>query len=273
MKKVFLKSTANDFKGALDFIKSFGVGYKLLETSNSLAVEGAGLRYIFAKERFYKSHLMLLSMVKKNVRDNLKKVAVGDQREQNLFEINEKHFPGLTGTIKNLNETDLSKAYITSAFLLGLIDKNIYDLLAKQHKRFRLRILGAIASRKFVREFDKDGNLIKSYFEQDDELRNAWFAIVNYTNNVMREVKRTMDYAFVFYWFDNIAGFGDYSNRFKSLGFETKSNLINIKYKRLQSAVAVYVINDTRLFYFPSSILVPKHDAKNLISEFSDIPF
>jgi hypothetical protein len=142
----------------------------------------------------------MLSVVKSEVRKSLPGLnLVGDQRR--CFSV---RYPAFTGRELVVDELDLSAAYLTSAVNLKLISPKTKAKMLKLPKRWRLRILGAIARRRSVVEYDAVGVQLSRVVEFDAELRRAWFAIVTNVDDTLRRLAVKLGSDFVFYWYDNL---------------------------------------------------------------------
>ena len=79
-------------------------------------------------------------------------------------------------SIKNVLEMDIVKAYYQVAHNLGYIDEDFYKKTLKLPKYIRLRLLGSIATRKIIEDFEGD-QLISVKTKTNEKMRNIWFNI------------------------------------------------------------------------------------------------
>jgi hypothetical protein len=105
--------------------------------------------------------------------------------------------------IPEAHEYDCTKAYIESAYVLGYLSEDIYRELVEGDKSLRLRILGAIATKK-DRFLFKDGVEVNSSSVKNDLMRQVWFHICKYLDNCMWQFKKALGDDFLFYWVDGI---------------------------------------------------------------------
>lgn len=237
------------YTSAQDFFKSLRQEFSLIETGHSISLVNSNFKWILSDTRFYSKHLKVLAQLKREVHLNLKKIDGFNDRRRKLYALNEGYFNRGAGELDDVTEMDLSAAYVSSAFFLGLISKTLYETLLHLHKRFRLKVLGAIAARKRVRNFDIDGTLTEERIDEDIDLRRAWFAIVEHTDEFMQCIQKELEGRFIFYWYDNLFGYDlptDISSKYR---FMVKLRPAMLKYQYFHRSLAIHV-DDGRVFWF-----------------------
>lgn len=125
-------------------------------------------------------------------------------------------------------EVDISSCYINTAYIYGVIDKDIYTQFSNLPKQKRLRLFGAIATKKTVCEY-VDGNIIlEKNVTPVPILSLAWAFIVNKTFEVFTTEIIPKLNSFQFFWVDAFF-FHDKEetekvvNEIKKLGYSSKS--------------------------------------------------
>ena len=100
-------------------------------------------------------------------------------------------------------EADISMCYYVTAFKLGFMSEQMYELCKGLPKSHRLKLLGAIATSKTFRRYE-DGQIVFETVLEDETLRMAWFKICFYVGQAMQTVKDALKDNFLFYWVDGI---------------------------------------------------------------------
>ena len=106
-------------------------------------------------------------------------------------------------SIKNVLEMDIVKAYYQVAHNLGYIDEDFYKKTLKLPKYIRLRLLGSIATRKIIEDFEGD-QLISVKTKTNEKMRNIWFNICLKLDEIIIECEDAIRDYFLFYWVDGI---------------------------------------------------------------------
>jgi hypothetical protein len=99
-------------------------------------------------------------------------------------------------------EMDATQAYIRAAALLKIFPRRLLARLRKTDKQYRLRIMGAIAARRQVEEYDHEGNLTarRDIFSRRGVA--AWKAICARVSLDLAGVA-ARDTGFLAFWVDN----------------------------------------------------------------------
>ena len=106
--------------------------------------------------------------------------------------------------LSNVVEFDVNKAYYTTAYRMRLIDKEFYDKCMGLPKDTRLRLIGSLATQKRRIEYVKGRPTSYTPPRKDDILRYAWFNIVDYVDQCLKDVANMCGDKFLFYWVDGI---------------------------------------------------------------------
>ena len=234
---------------ALDFFKRLGAGFRVETTGSSITLVNHRYCWLIASERFMPWHLGQLSKVKSEVRRNLGKLKGISESDLDSFAVNIFQFPGPAGSYK-VDELDLTAAYLQSAVVLGLLSPETVARLKRYPKRWRLRILGAIASRRKVDHYDRRGRVESSEIVMDADLRHAWFCIVGYVDKFNSILRDAVGVDFVFSWYDNFfckAGALRQST-LKAIGLQYRLTRSDLSYTRAGSLLLATIDNKRRFF-------------------------
>jgi len=106
-------------------------------------------------------------------------------------------------TLMNCIEIDINAAYLVTALQLGFISEDTFLSIKKMDKLQRLKILGSIATRKWIQQYI-NGRIVKEHEQTNDFLRCAWFEICARVDKVLIECKRLIGKSFLFYYVDGI---------------------------------------------------------------------
>jgi hypothetical protein len=236
---------------ALLYFRSLGVPFRVEKTGSSVSLINHSVAWTISQERFLPWHLSALSSVKAEVRRNLPAIAEMPETDGESFRVNLPAFPGSRGTLE-YDELDLTAAYLTAANVLGLLSVKTVKRISRFPKKWRLRILGAIASRKTVQEYDAAGKPAGSSVKMDAGLRHAWFVIVGFVDKYQDLISEVLRQDFLFYWYDNtFAARGALTDRvLRSVQLPHKVKHGRLSWLRRGSLMLVS-IDDGRRFFLP----------------------
>jgi len=224
----------------IEFFKSQNIQLKnnitVKNTNTTISVVNEGFDFLTSEDTFFfqKKHFCLLSKIKQEIRQNFGEehfyftnVFHGNMR---VFDYN--YLNDLNIVYKNACEIDVNSCYITSAYLLKLISKETFEKINNLPKSARLRILGAIATKKIIEKYEA-GELIEAETVQDEQLFFAWKCIVNYSYLKILEVCKKLKENFTLFWVDalflkNKEQENFTKNELKKLGYTSK--IKNIEY-------------------------------------------
>lgn len=191
--------------------------FKVSKTSNTTKVEildelgSVELKYFFSIETFSMKYLHYIKKIRDEITGNIDKikgVKAGDQLlniKYHAFSerLRVKHEGFTLKHYKNVAEADITKAYYQAARNLGLISEDFYKECLLLPKLERLRLLGTIATQKFITVYKK-GKRKDMQIKIDKDLRRAWFIICDHVADVMTEISEMLGTSFLFYWVDGI---------------------------------------------------------------------
>lgn len=201
----------------IDLLIWQGKDFTVHKTSNTTRVDILGdhgkpeQQYFFSIEEFGMKYLHQVKKIREEVAKNVHKIkhlktadqlleikyhAFADRLRMKHEGIGFRHYA-------NVSEADISKAYYQTAKNLGLISEEFYNECLNLPKTERLRLLGTIATQKFITEY-KGGKRKSVEVKTDKELRRAWFIICDHIAEVMSEIAEKMGPSFLFYWVDGI---------------------------------------------------------------------
>lgn len=136
---------------------------------------------------------------------------------------------------KGISEIDLTKAYYYAAKNLGYISEEFFNKCMQIPKSQRLRLIGSIATRKTIFEYDPTENKkapVSVKIKQDEKLRLAWDNIVTYVDRAMNEVETYLGKDFLFYWVDGVY-FKDHGLNAKKIQLIFKKHGFDSTYEKL----------------------------------------
>lgn len=187
---------------AVAFYKRQREPYRIEQTGSSVSILSNRFAMIIADTMFQPWHMAMLSRVKAEVRRNADKIAGLPESDGQSFAVNVAQFPKRIGR-RPVDELDLVAAYLQTAIRLELISEETAAKLSRYPKRWRLRILGAIASRKRIDSYDQDGRKIGTEYKCDAALRHCWFVIVGNVDKFNDLLRDCVGPRFIFSWYDN----------------------------------------------------------------------
>lgn len=180
--------------------------------------------------------------------------------------------------ISDLIEIDINQAYWETAYMMGVISKEIFKKGLDMDKLVRLAALGSLAKKTEVWHYDGKDSFKKEKVINDQSTNNVWFAICQKVGDVMQEALKESGDDFMFYWVDAIFIKNNHSTAakvtsvFNRNGYETKNKLID-RIEFMNNEFKVYSIrkdDDPRLFSYPNS---NKVRAKDIIENSELIKF
>lgn len=220
-------------------------------TGSSVTLDNGQFNWILSAERFWPKYLRELSMVRAEVKRNLGAVAGGDMLTRSRqFDINRARFDLPAGRLDG-QELDLSQAYLTAAGVLGLLSPETVERVGRLRKAWRLRVLGAIATRRLIVRYSAAGDVLGRESKTDADLRRAWFCICGLVDRQLRVLQRRAGPRFLFYWYDNFyADAGALTPAILDCCTEFKYRIapVGVAWSRTRHALQLDV--DGRLFHF-----------------------
>lgn len=123
---------------------------------------------------------------------------------------------------------DLTAAYWTTAYRLGIITPQIYKEGNRHRKQIRLSAIGSLAKKKRVYEFDGKKQVSKHIFRSPTD--HLWDVICQEVGSVLIKSAIKCKNDFLFFWVDGIYIKGSRVKEVESMfsihGYESKSNKI-----------------------------------------------
>lgn len=245
---------------ALACFRGTGLPFRVEKTGSSVSLVNSSVAWTISNDRFLPWHLAMLSKVKAEVRRNMAAIEGLQETDGESFKVNIVSFPGARGSIE-YDELDLVSAYLTAARTLGLLSPQTVKRLTRYPKKWRLRILGAIASRRTVQEYDAVGKPAGTSVKMDAELRRAWFVIVGYVDRFQNILMDALGPDFLFYWYDNtFCARGSLTLKLReAIGLPHKVNHGRLSWIRRGSLMLV-TVDGKRRFFLPVPDLTRRGD-------------
>jgi hypothetical protein len=154
---------------------------------------------------FEVKNMNFVKKVKKYAIDNYvaMKFIGSNFREMDIQYVSVKKDVKSGDTFEDICCLDIKNAYWQTAFLMGVISKEIYEEGVTKDKITRLASLGSLAKKKEVFRFDGENyrmiDTIRNY-----ETENIWFAICHRVSEIMKVLVSDLGGDFLFYWVDGI---------------------------------------------------------------------
>lgn len=182
-------------------------------TGKTMSIQNKEEKYIISSDYLGRGLMRIMSSLKSEIEKRTTNKIIGDVDPAfygiNLDWFNKKNG---RGTLKDIIEVDLSSAYLTATLELDYISKETFNKINAMKKCNRLRVLGSIATKKIIEEYDIKGNRINRSIERDEYFLRIW---MNICNRVSFHISELIDlnsyFRYIFYWADNIFFAGDLS--------------------------------------------------------------
>ena len=165
------------------------------------------------------------------------------------FEIAPERFPASGGQMEAY-EMDLNKAYVTAARTLNVFPRGLLSKVQRQPKDFRLKLLGSLATRKYITDYDKGGDVIgqREIFCKGGVA--LWRRICETVGILLKETARR-DRGFLFFWVDNYFTTERTAARIlRAGGYRVKIARCNVAYVMDDHGSRV-VVDGCRPFFIP----------------------
>lgn len=202
--------------------------FKMIKTTNTTVLKYLHVKEVFSASQIELKYMYLFTEIKKEASKNIAKKYgdyLPDYRGQLLYfkfrAQEEAPKAGEAKIFKNCLEIDINKAYYKAALNLGIITESYYNKYINLPKDVRLKLIGAIATRKQIFNY-KNGKLESIEEETNQLLRKAWFMIVNEVDSALYYFAEKLGENFIFYWVDGIyikkfEGYEDIKNEVSNL--------------------------------------------------------
>jgi hypothetical protein len=196
----------SNLKTKAQFMQDMSIPFKLIKSGSTFTLQSD----LFSETARKKDKLFTpqdLAFVNK-VKNYIENSDINDLFYKNLYTESAIDYIQVSPKLKegdvyeNVYCIDLTAAYWRTAYLLGIINKNIYQLGENMSKPVRLASLGSLAKRKTIWDFDG-----KSYSRERVILSphsNLWFAICKRVSDIMTKATIALGEDFYFYWVDGI---------------------------------------------------------------------
>lgn len=195
-------------------------------TSNSRMIKKEGVTgietYIFADEFFPLSLLHYIKKIKLDVLSN-KEAVINDPYDGTPFDIEYNDFSESIFYMNEIKEkkeywensdqrvieADMSKAYFRAMLISGFLSKSLHDELISLGKKYRLKLLGTMATQSIERHYILGELQPPPETDRQKEidrriLRSAWTKTCRRVADAMQVVKSSLGGNFLFYWVDGI---------------------------------------------------------------------
>ncbi len=154
---------------------------------------------------------------------------------------------------------DLTAAYWTTAYKLGMITSQLYKEGNKHRKQVRLSAIGALAKKKRVYEFDGKTQTSKTIHRSETE--HLWDVICMEVGKVLIKASIKCKEDFLFFWVDGIYIRGKSAatveSIFGNMGYKFKTKKIN-KIEVTERNLLVHADGKIKPFVFRTSMISKK---------------
>jgi hypothetical protein len=249
MKKVWVRTVHGPEADMMQFFKSRGKPFEVIRTAYTSQFLGGPFAYIVSRERLYLKHLGLIRSLRLMVTKQVEGKTIHAAHPEKLFAYNQRTVTGMKGTFPDILEVDLSAAYISAAYQLNYINRDMFNKLLATKKIYRLKILGSLATKKITTRYDEAGKIVETLESRDPMLTACWRNIVSHVNGDMQEQCKRSD-KWLFYWVDNFFSSPALStafNTFRDRGYGLKISRTSAVYQRNLSHY-VFALADGRYF-------------------------
>lgn len=177
--------------------------FRLIENSSSLMVEVGGKRFLCGRSYTGKGMLKLIAKVKSDV---LSRYRAGffelRDVEPVYFRLNQDRFSEDSGRISGV-EFDMNKAYLYTAFRLGMLSVDVCNSLLSVSGETRKKVLGTLGAKKKIYSY-RSWKLVGTEESYNPFFRSVWLNICAGLDDTMNTIAAANWMAFYFYWFDNM---------------------------------------------------------------------
>lgn len=227
--KIITKHVWGDITKKEDYFKNIKRPYKIQSTNYTSIIENDKEKYIIAREFTGFGFLKLLQKFRADVNKNIEGMEL-KIKDVKYFEFNEMFFHEKDGSIEGI-EIDISKAYIYAAYYCKFISDELLKILLSLKKSTRLKILGSLATKKRIFNYNENGELINKEIKKNDLHLICWNNICSQVDDYMNHlINLNNPNLFVFYWFDNLFFYIKNENNFNSID---KKYILKIQKKDL----------------------------------------
>ena len=212
---IVLRSTSKEKSGFIDYLNDCGYEFSVSTTTNSCIIIYSDMyhkyKIVFSDGVYMsKKEMIVQRQLKKEIEKNTKgqEIKFSSAKKIHFFEFDSslKYMVETSGDcvdIENVMEMDITKAYYQMAFNLGYISEKFFNKCLDLPKIIRLRLLGSIATRKIIEDFEGD-QLISVKTKTNEKMRNIWFNICLKLDEIIIECADAIRDYFLFYWVDGI---------------------------------------------------------------------
>jgi len=192
----------------LKYLSFINQDFTLAETGSSQLIRYKHYRFFYGASVVKRKHMHLFQDIKKHVKSQIEKNQIEVEPIERLkplyFKFRELNLePGECQHFDNVCQYDVNKAYYTVARNMGFISEEYFNKYLSLPKHMRLILIGALATRKTIKTYEK-GKLVEKELKEDQELRTVFMRIVIETDKVLLQMSKALKDEFLFYWVDGI---------------------------------------------------------------------
>ncbi|MCC7332652.1 MAG: hypothetical protein IT232_08600 [Flavobacteriales bacterium] len=198
-----VKHISGKFLEVEEYFKSLKRPFRVVSNNYTTKIGNEREEYIISSEFVGFGFIKLLTKFKSEVKANIEKMEL-TKKDIKYFNCNFDFFHSEEGSVSGI-EIDISQAYLWSTYYCKFISKETLEKFLTLKKSTRLKLIGSLASRKNVFNYDEAGKLINQEVKKDDRLLLCWNNICYQVDDYINHLIYINDYnKFVFYWFDNL---------------------------------------------------------------------
>lgn len=177
----------------IDHLRAWEQNFRVIRTSRSICVHYLDTKYYYVERKISQRALAMINALRKQVAERMQDVEL-KRREDVRYYSWKKAKVG-----EQLYEYDLTAAYAHSLHELKLCTDDLYFRLLDLQKPDRLAVVGALATKKFVDEYES-GQIVSSSIETQPT-EPAWWTICYHVDRIMLDYMQSHEES-VGYWVD-----------------------------------------------------------------------
>ena len=189
----------------LRLLKKQNKPFQLQETGSSQLIRYNNYRFFYSQSIVKRKYMYLFQDIRKHVLARIMDLDIDldvDRLKPLYFKFKDVQLEdGQVIEFGNVCQYDVNKAYYTTARNLGIISQEYYKKYLALPKHMRLILIGSLATRKTIRNYQGD-LVISREVKEDEILRSVFKRIVVDTDKVLLQMSKALKDDFIYYWLD-----------------------------------------------------------------------
>jgi len=208
--KIIKKNTQliDNVKNKIKYLRHHKHYYVYTISGSSHKLENDLMKESFNTNKLSNDDLNFIGLVRKDILSSQKILDLGtvNVRASDItyFYVNKSCRGHL---IDGVFEIDIDRAYWDSAYILGYIKKETWELGCLKNKVLRLMSLGSFAKKKYTFIYDPNAkNELdrEKIYPQSNPYQYVWYNISKYVSDCMVEIKNYAKDYLIFFWVDAV---------------------------------------------------------------------